>query len=106
MIVNHHKCFSDKASTKATQNEIPQLISTERRLVHVQTVVMLEDKVKGENSGLGSEHIKLGVRRIHALNELNEKLTKGLSDFAKLGADEAIVKCLESDVAEFKRNHP
>ena len=55
---------------------------------------------------MGQEHIELGLRGIHALNELNEKLTKGLSDFAKLGADEAIVKCLESDVAEFKRNHP
>jgi|LakMenE01Jun11ns_1017448.scaffolds.fasta_scaffold9832588_3 hypothetical protein len=84
MIVNHHKCFSDKASTKATQNEIPQLISTERRLVHVQTVVMLEDKVKGENRGLRTEHIGRGIRRIHAQNELNEKLTKGLRDFTKI----------------------
>jgi hypothetical protein len=93
-------------SLEKYRDEIPKLIALRRRVIEVQTVVMLEDKVKGEDRGLTSEHIELGVRGIHALNELNEKLTKGLSDFAKLGADEAIVKCLESDVAEFKRNHP
>ena len=72
----------------------------------MQALVMLEDKFKGEDRRLRPEHTGREATSIDALNKLNEKLTKGLSDFAKFGADEVIVKRLESDVAEFKQNHP
>ena len=93
-------------SLEKYRDEIPKLIASRRRMIEVQTVVMVEDIVQGKDRRLRPEDIGREVRSINALNELNEKLTKGLRDFAKFGADEVIVKCLESDVAEFKRNHP
>lgn len=105
MIVNHNTFLSDKASTKATRYENRNFIATEKRVIQVQALVMLEDKVKGEDRGLRPEHTGREARSIDALNKLNEKLTKGLRDFAKFGADKVIVKCLESNVADFKRNH-